>query len=270
MRLLTTSLVLAFSFTGLAAQNLTSENVLRVHFVTTPPFNTTPDAIRLNFGLTTVHAAYTNRRAVMWDCADQLGTYVSPLFGNHNGQLSLTPGASFKSPTSLWTFDNAGTATFTGIQNGTIQGIIDFTIDTGAMTIPLNQVNLTMIRATGSSGGSVVSPAPTVTNAAIVPKMNGPVPGTVNANNTWTVTGATPSSPVFFGIGTTCAPLPVLGTVYDIANPLAFIAAFSDPQGVAALQLFVPPQASGAQILVQAVEIAGPLLVASSFSSHTF
>src|SRR6185436_7403913 len=146
MRILAPALLLGLGVASTAvAQNLTPDKVLRIHFTTSPPFNQTPDVLRINFGLTQVTAAYTTRRAVLWDCDDMLGTYASTLFGTHVGALNLDPGGSFKSPTSLWTFDNAGTANFTTIQNGTIRGVIDFTIDTGGMTIPLAQVNLNMV-----------------------------------------------------------------------------------------------------------------------------
>lgn len=270
MRTFTTSFVLALLCAGVSAQNLTPENVLRIHFHTTPPFNVQPDVLRINFGLTTVTAPYTNRRAALYDCDMLLGSYSSSLFGSHSGQLNLDPGGSFKSPTSPWTFDNAATADFTTIVNGSIQGVIDFTIDTGGMTIPLNQVNLNMVRASSSSGGSVVSPSPTITHVAIVPRMLDPTPGMTGTNNTWTVTGATPNSTAFFGVGTLCRPLPVLGTVYDIANPFVFVPMPTDALGSASLTLFVPPTVSGQKVLMQSIEIAGSSLVASSMSVHNF
>jgi len=253
------------------AQNLTSANALRIHFTVSPPYNRQPDVLRINFGLTQVHSAYTNRRAVLWDCDQQLGTYASPLFGAHTGALNLDPGASFKSPTSPWTFDNAGTADFTSIVNGAIRGVIDFTIDTGAMNIPLHQVNLNMVQATSSAGGFVVTPDPTVTLAQIVPRLEGPSPGTPNGNNTWTVTGATPNSVVFLGIGTQCMPLPVLDTIWDIADPAVFLPIPTDASGSATFTAFVPPQLAGRRLLVQGTEVLGAAsLVATTLSAHTF
>ncbi len=255
---------------SIPAQNLTPDKALRIHFTVSTPFSSTPDVIRINFGLTSVQAAYTTRRAVIWDCDQVLGTYGSTLFGSHVGNLNLDPGGSFKSPTSLWTFDNAGTADFTTIQNGTIRGVIDFTIDTGGMTIPLNQVNLNLVRATNASGGFVVTPIPTVTNVQIAPRMTGPTPGNANANNLWTVTGATPNSVVFVGIGTLCTPIPVLGTIYDIANPALFLPLPTDGLGVALMSVFVPPQLANRRILVQGLDIQGASLVATTLSAHTF
>lgn len=254
----------------LAGQNLTPDKALRIHFTTAGAYNRTPDVLRINFGLTTVTAAYTTRRAVLYDCDRVLGTYASTLFGSHVGALNLDPGGSFRSPTSLWTFDNAAPADFTTIVSGAIQGVIDFTIDTGGMTIPLSQVNLNMVQATGASGGFVVTPAPTVTHVEIVPRMSGPIPGTVGTNNQWDVTGATPNSVVYVGIGTRCGPLPVLGTVYDILDPVVFLPVPTNAQGGGSLALFVPLQLSNRRILMQALDLVGSSLVASTLAAHTF
>jgi len=272
MRLFTRSVLLGFALSLLpvAAQNLTPDKVLRIHFTTAGSYNRTPDVLRINFGLTSVQAAYTTRRAVIYDCDRVLGTYASSLFGTHVGALNLDPGASFKSPTSLWTFDNAGTADFTTIVSGTIQGVIDFTIDTGGMTIPLSQVNLNMVQATSGNGGFVVSPNPVVTHVQIVPKLSGPTPGTVNTTNLWTLTGATPNSTVFLGIGTRCGPLPVLGTVFDILDAAIFVPVPTDGAGAGSLSVFVPSPLSNRRILVQGLDIVGSGLVASSLSAHTF
>lgn len=272
MRYLTSAILCGFglSLTQVAAQNLTPDKVLRIHFTTAGTYNTTPDVIRINFGLTSVQAAYTTRRAAIYDCDRLLGTYASTLFGSHVGALNLDPGGSFKSPSSLWTFDNAGTADFTTVVSGAIQGVIDFTIDTGGMTIPLNQVNLNMVRATSGSGGVVVSPAPIVTHVEIVPKLTGPTPGTVGTNNLWTVTGATANSVVFVGIGTRCGPIPVFGTVYDILDVAVFVPVPTDGLGAGSLSLFVPAPLSNQRILMQGLDVPGSGLVATSLSAHTF
>jgi len=257
--------------TGARAQTpLTADKVLRIHFKMNGPFNRPPDVLRLNFGLTQVSQAYGTRRAILYDCDTTLGSYASTLFGNYSGALNLDPGASFKSPTSLWTFDNAATADFTKIANGTITGIIDYTIDRGSTTIPLNQVNLNLVAATSSSGGYVVSPAPTVTEVLLVPKMSLPTPGGVNQNNAWTVTGATASSVVYFVLGTVCSPFLLDGKFWDIGNPLAILPVPTDPTGSGSLTLFVPPSAAGGKVLIQGVEILGSNLGFTSLSAWTF
>lgn len=257
-------------FTATAQTALTADNVLRIHFKMNLPLSRTPDVMRLNFGLTQVLSAYGTRRAVLYDCDTTLGNYGSTLFGNHVGALNLDPGASFKSPTSLWTFDNAATADFTKIANGSIQGIIDFTIDRGSMAIPLNQVNLNLVAATSGSGGTVVSPAPTVLEALIVPKLALPVPGGVNQTNSWNVTGATPNSTVYYVLGTLCTPMVLDGKYWDILNPLVVVPISTDAQGAGALSVFVPTSAAGGKVLVQGVEILGTNLGFTSLSAWTF
>lgn len=263
-------LALPFLLPPLTAQNLTPASALRIHFTTAGSYNVSPDVLRINFGLTTVHAAYGTRRAVLYDCDSDLGAYGSTLFGTYVGPLNLDPGASFKSPTSPWTFDNAATADFTAIVNGSIRGVIDFTLDTGAMTIPLGQVNLNMVHATSANGGQVVSPSPTVTLVQIVPRLSDPNPGMAGQNNAWTITGATPNSVVFLGIGTLCSPIPVLGTIYDILNPALFVPVPTDAQGVGNFLAFVPPQLAGRRLLLQGIDVLGLTLVATTLSAHTF
>ena len=128
-----------------------------------------PDVIRLNFGLTEVLVAYTARVAELYDGNTLLGTHRSTLFGSHVGLLNLDPSNSWRTPTSLWNFDNPGVADFTTILDGTIDGRIDYTVETGEHSIPLNQINLNFIKATGASGGWVVTPAPTITSIEIIP-----------------------------------------------------------------------------------------------------
>lgn len=253
-----------------STQTLTPDQVLRIHFKVNTPFNTTPNTLKLNFGMLKVNAPYTTRRADLWDCDRLLGSYASTLFGTYSGALNLDPAASWTSPTSPWTFDNAAVVDFSTIQSGTIRGIIDFTIDTGSITLNVPGINLSMIRATGSSGGSVVSPNPTITEIAIVPRLTGPTPGVAGTTNTWTVTGAQPSSIEFFGFGVTCGPIPVLGVTYDIV-PVIFVPAPTDPAGMAALSLPVPASASMQRVLVQGVQIVGgSSLEVTNISEYTF
>lgn len=254
-----------------SAQNLTSDQVMRIHFTVPGTYTpTTPDVLRLNFGLIQVNQAFTSRNAAIHHCDELLGVATSTSFGNHVGALNLDPSNSWKSPTSLWNFDSPGTIDFTRIVNGSLVGIIEFTIGTGAVTIPLNQVNMTFIRASSASGGTVVSPAPTITHLVVSPRLRGPTPGVVGTNNTWTVTAAAPNLPVYFAFGTVCTPIPILGDVFDIANPAAFLPTLANPNGVATLTAFVPSSFSGGRILVQAVQINGPNLSITNLSGHTF
>ena len=270
-RLLAGLLPFLATFAEATAQTaLTASNVLRIHFQINTPLSRTPDTMTLNFGLTNVAQAYGTRRAVLYDCDGKLGAYGSTLFGNYAGPLNLDPGASWKSPSSLWAFDNAATADFTTIANGTIKGIIDFTIDNGSMSIPLSQVNLGLIAATGSSGGYVVSPKPTVLEAVLVPKMGLPVPGGVNQTNSWSVTGATANSTVYYVIGTLCQPIVLDGHFFDIANPLIIVPIPTDAAGAGSLSVFVPPSAAGGKVLIQGVEILGANLGFTSLSAWTF
>jgi hypothetical protein len=258
-------------FAAVPAQNLTSDQVLRIHFTVPSSYTPRPpDVLRLNFGLIQVHSAFTARNASIYHCDQLLGTASSPSFGSHVGALNLDPSNSWKSPSSLWNFDSPGTIDFTRIVNGTLTGIIEFTITTGAVTIPLNQINLNFVAATSANGGTVVTPAPTITHRIVSPKLRGPTPGLINVQNTWTITGLTANQPAFFAFGTQCMPFPVLGDMFDIANPSVFVAMPTNANGVSTLTLFVPGSVAGGRIMVQGIQIAGSNLQFTNLSAHTF
>ena len=252
------------------AQTLTPTQVLRVHFrLKTPFIPVPPNALVLDLGNVNLIQAYGTRRATLWDCDRPLGHYSSMTYGSNRGAMRLIVAATWIANGSPFAVDNPTVVDFSSLQAGTIRGIVDFTIDSGSMTIALPQISLLMLQAATSSSGLQVFPDPVVTEAAIVPKLSGPTPGTVGTTNTWTVTSAQPSSLVAFGFGTTCGPIPVLGVTYDI-TPLVFVATVSNASGVATLSTFVPTFASMQRLLVQAVEIVGPNLVVTNVSAHTF
>jgi hypothetical protein len=157
---------------------------LRVTFTTSNTASPTPDVLLLNFGLIHVNSAYTTRSASLYDGSTLLGTHSSSSFGNYVGPLNLDPSDDFRSATSVFTFDNPAVVSFTGIQGGTIEGVIEFSIATGQVDIPLGQVNLTMEQATSGNSGFLVSPAPTVTCVSIVE--GGPITSFCSGDGTLT------------------------------------------------------------------------------------
>jgi hypothetical protein len=166
------------------ADVLTPSQRLRVTFTVSPTSSPTPDVLLLNFGLIQVQAAYTTRSASLYNGSTLLGTHSSSSFGTYVGPLNLDPTNDFKSATSVFTFENPAVVNFASIQNGTIEGVIEFSIATGQVDIPLGQVNLTMEQATGPSSGFVVSPAPTVTCVTIVE--GGPITSFCSGDGTLT------------------------------------------------------------------------------------
>ncbi len=153
---------------------LTSDQYLEIVFKIDPDWNPVePDVLRMNFGLITVIEPFTKRIADLFDGNTLLGTASSTSFGNHVGLLNLDPSNSWKAPGSPWNFDSPGTADFTTIIDGSIDGRIEFRIATGSVDIPLNQVNLTALRATGANSGTPVTPLPTINSIEIVPAPGG-------------------------------------------------------------------------------------------------
>src|SRR5690606_13831456 len=107
----------------------------------------------------------------------------------------------------------------------------------------------------------------------VVPKHTGPVPGTAGVANTWTISGATPSSIAWFGFGITCKPFTVpVGTsfLFDLADAFVFLPVPVDASGTAMLTLTGPPHAAGATVLTQGLEMVGLGLRATQFRKLTF
>ena len=153
---------------------MTSDEFLRIEFKVTGDWTPVdPDVLLLNFGLITVIEPFTKRIADLYDGNTLLGTASSTSFGNHVGLLNLDPSNSWKAPGSPWNFDSPGTADFTTIVDGSIDGRIEFRIATGSIDIPLNQVNLTALRATGPNTGTPVTPLPTINSIQILPAPGG-------------------------------------------------------------------------------------------------
>lgn len=148
---------------------LTSNDVLRVRFTTTPGATPVPDVLSLHLGIVQVLAAHTSRTGALYDGNTLLGTGSSTSFGGHVGALSLQPARSWKSPTSVYTFENPAIANMLPIQLGTIDGRIDFTIATGSMDINLASVRLTLGQAFSPNQQLVTEPPPTITSVEIVP-----------------------------------------------------------------------------------------------------
>jgi hypothetical protein len=149
-----------------SADLLTPGSKLRVTFHVDPA-SPVPDTLLFGLGLVTVNAPYTVRSAALYEGTTLLGTYSSSLFGNFAGPLSLNPGASWKSATSLFNFDNTLVVPFTSIANGTFHGSVEFTIQTGSMDITLSQVYFTAEQATSAGTANVSSPDPIIDSVGI-------------------------------------------------------------------------------------------------------
>jgi len=143
------------------ADILTPDEVLRVPFTIDSNFvSAIPDVLSLKLGIIDVQVAYTTRQARLFDGTTLLGEDVKGSWGSFVGPLSMNPSNSFVEASSVWSFKGPTVVDFSSILDGTIDGLIEFRIETGQVDIDLNQVDLWMIQGTGPSSGLVVSPAP--------------------------------------------------------------------------------------------------------------
>lgn len=259
-RLLTLCLLAVVSARSAAEAQvtLTSDEVLRVRFAVPQPLSLPPDVLSLGLGLVTVNQAITRRSATIFNCDDRLGEHSDTQFGTTTGRLSLGVANTFRTASSPYRFINPAVIDMTSIANGTIEGLLHFRIDTGSITLPsLDQVNLRLLRATGTSSGTPVNPAVVILSREIVPELSLSSVA-LNANSTLSVTGTAPGSTTFFTFGTLCGtlPLPCPGLpMLDTLNPVVFVPMPPSASGVPSLTLFVPSTTAGLSFLFQAIEL---------------
>jgi len=167
MRLLT--LIVACAGAGAQADVITPDNKIVIEFETSGDFNVTPDVMSLLFGLTEVLEPFTARVASVYDGDELLGTHTSDLFGNHVGLLNLDPSNVWTTPGNVYNFLDPAEIDFTSIQDGTIEGRVEYTVLTGAHDVPLDQISMSLGQGIGNATQIVVTPAPTITSITVVP-----------------------------------------------------------------------------------------------------
>lgn len=268
------ALCAALSPLGAQSTTLLSTQVLRIHFSIPSATAPVPDVLELMLGTVTVNAAFGSRQAVLWDAGNLLGTALSPSFGGYAGPLGMNPANSWRQVGSPWTFDSPGdVANFVPLQSGAISGIIDFSLASGSMSINPASVSLQLLRAFSGNSGSICTPAPVVNEMVVAPRQTGPVPGTVNALNTWSTSGAGPGNLMVWALGFAVSPvvLPITPPVYfDLAPPIGSVLAVAGAGGNSSLQIFVPPIAAGLTVFTQAVQLTGTDLRVSNFVRQVF
>ncbi len=160
-------LLCALAAPAAQADILNAGDTLCIEFTVSSSLSQVPDVLVLNFGLVQVNQFYTSRSAALYDGNTLLGTDTKNSFGFYTGTLSLNPSNGFVDPNSTWIFKNPAVIDFTTIANGSIQGRIEFTIQTGQMDIPLGQVNVRLGRGIGTSSFLNVTPDPVITSIGI-------------------------------------------------------------------------------------------------------
>ncbi|KAA3609596.1 MAG: right-handed parallel beta-helix repeat-containing protein [Planctomycetota bacterium] len=91
-----------------------------------------------------------------------------------------------------------------------------------------------------------------------VPVLGGPTPGTVNTQNSWSLSGATPNGAAQFAYGLTSGNLPVPGcpsVISGLGQAALFGTTTAGSDGTVAVSAFVPASASGRLIYFQALDV---------------
>jgi hypothetical protein len=162
------SLIAAASVVLLAsarADVMTPGTPLRVTFkVANPVQPSPPDTLVLvldQYFIPTPIGSYTSN---LFNGATLLGTYTSTALGAATGQHGASPFAFWKSATSIFTVGNPTVVDFTSFVDGSIDGVIEFTIATGEIDFDLGKVELQLLKANSSGSGSLVQPAAYITS----------------------------------------------------------------------------------------------------------
>lgn len=152
---------------------LNAAETLRINFNDAPPFDNTPDVLQLHLGYVDILSPCTSLSGTLYNGQTLLGTHVSDIFALYfrynTGTLSLCPAVGWKSPASLFTYDNPAIIDFTSIQDGTINGRIDFRIQTGTMIINTNEIQIWTARADGGETSWSSLPMPVITSINVIP-----------------------------------------------------------------------------------------------------
>lgn len=160
--LATCALTLCALSSPVQADLLNAGDTLCVDFSVSDTLTNVPDVLHLRLGALTVNAAFTSRTATLYDGNTLLGVNTLTNFGTYVGPLALSPSNAFKSATSVYTFNSPTVIDFTTIQDGSINGHLEFTIATGQMDIDLAQVTVNLGRAISGSGLQETGPDPTL------------------------------------------------------------------------------------------------------------
>ncbi|MBK7643325.1 MAG: hypothetical protein IPJ19_09770 [Planctomycetes bacterium] len=165
MKLLPIGAALVLLLAPSRADVMTPATTLRVTFRVEPPFlPSPPDTLMLLLDHPFIQTPIGSYTATLFDGTTLVGTHTSTLLGLAQGQMFLHDMACWKSAGSLFTVDNPTVIDFTPILNGSIDGVIEFTIATGEIDFALDKVVVQLSHASSSGSGVHVDPQPFITS----------------------------------------------------------------------------------------------------------
>lgn len=165
MKRLTLLAALLFFLSPVRADILTPDGTLRLTFTVPPNLPAPVGALRLGLSAL-VQAAFTSHTTVLFNGSTYMGTHSSTEHGGYVGFLYYSPCDQFGQCTTCSTIVTTP-VDVTSIADGTIQGLIHFSIETGQVDIPLNSVFLVLLDSYGANIAGIP-----ITSIAVVP--NGP------------------------------------------------------------------------------------------------
>src|SRR5262249_16437249 len=147
---------------------LTPSAKLRVTFRVLVPTNLPPNTLELVLQNAFIASPLGSYTAKLFDGSALLGVHTSTLLGLTEGPMGpFMTFSEWKSPASPFRGDNPTVIDFTTILDGTIQGVVEFTIATGAMDFDLDNVWLNLGQAFDANSQVLVVPQPFITSVGL-------------------------------------------------------------------------------------------------------
>ncbi|MBC7924089.1 MAG: hypothetical protein H7039_00380 [Bryobacteraceae bacterium] len=154
----------------------TAGRTLRIDFVMpAAAWPLAPNTLATYGGYATIVQPHTRMTGVLYNGATVMGVSQSVYSNVRPGLYSFYPlGPSFKSPGSPYNFPRDGepaVVDFTPIWNKTIQGRLEYTIDTGNIQINLGSVALALSESAGPNYGQSIYPSPQILSVKMLPEV---------------------------------------------------------------------------------------------------
>jgi hypothetical protein len=135
------------------ADVLHAGQTLRIEFTAPTFLNSQVNVMSLGFGPVNVLSPFTTMESALYDGSTFIGLASQSFGGTNSGPSNMSLAGAWTTPTSPYAVLTPGPLDTTTIVDGSIVGRVYFTIQTGAIDIPLNQVELKVYETMFANGG---------------------------------------------------------------------------------------------------------------------
>jgi hypothetical protein len=154
--------------------NWTSDRTLRVEFrMPSSAWPLQPNSLSIAGGYVNIVRPLNRMTATLYNRGVVMGTAQSTLGAGYTGQYSFWPfGTGFRTAASPYrpSYGEAAVLDFTSIWDRSIDGRIDFNIDSGSIQMNLGSVAMMLWEASGPNYGQSIYPSPIITSVKLIPE----------------------------------------------------------------------------------------------------